>query len=125
MIKIKAKGFTLIEVLIALSIIAIALTALIRALGQDILTMQRIKDKTIGHWVQMQGVAMVQLGLLPLSTQREENERTLMFGQSWYWRVQSRPSPLPHVEQFTITISQNPAGPFHSPFTAFKYTGPS
>lgn len=38
-------GFTLIEVLLALSIIAIALTALLKAISQNVETTRRIKEK--------------------------------------------------------------------------------
>lgn len=39
------KGFTLIEVLLALAVVAIALTALLKATSQDVANTQRIKEK--------------------------------------------------------------------------------
>lgn len=38
-------GFTLIEVLLALSVIAIALTALLKAISQNVETTRRVKEK--------------------------------------------------------------------------------
>ncbi len=47
------KGFTLIEVLIALAIIAFGLIAVFGQLNQSALAAARLRDKTIAHWVAM------------------------------------------------------------------------
>lgn len=117
----KTKGFTLIEVLLALAIIAIALTALLKATSQDVANTQRIKESTISHWVAMQGVSMVQTGLLKVPPQREITQVTTMFGEKWFWRVSLKPSPIKQVDTITIKVSQNQSGPFLSPLTAFRY----
>ncbi|VEG90137.1 GspI family T2SS minor pseudopilin variant LspI [Legionella spiritensis] len=115
------QGFTLIEVLLALTIVAIALVALIKATSQDVANTHRIKEKTISHWIAMQGVAMVQLGLLEASPSKEITEVTTMFGQRWYWRVKISRIPVPSVQQIRITVSKRQAGPFIDPLLAFRY----
>lgn len=114
-------GFTLIEVLLALAVISIALTALLKSSAQNIVNTQRIKEKTISHWVAMQGVAMVQLGLLQVNTSQEVTQVTTMLGQRWYWRVRANSTPIKSMQQITITVSKNQAGPFGSPLVAFRY----
>lgn len=117
----KHKGFTLIEVLLALAVISIALTALIKATGNDVIYMQRIKDKSISHWVAMQAVSMVQLGLVEIKRQ-ETSQVTTMLGQRWYWHAKLTATPIRSVQQITITLSQNQSGPFGDPLIAFKYS---
>lgn len=117
----REKGFTLIEVLLALAIIAISLTALLKASAQNIRNTERIKDKTIGHWIAMQGMAAVQLGLVTASAQQETTEVTQILGQKWYWRIKRSASPFPHVEKITITLGKQQAGPFRDPLTGFRY----
>lgn len=46
----KARGFTLIEVLVALAILAIALAAAARASGMSISTSDRIKQRLLASW---------------------------------------------------------------------------
>jgi len=117
----KLHGFTLIEVLLALVIIAIALTALMKSTAQNVINTQRLKEKTISHWVATQGVAMIQLGLLPIPLNREISQVTKMAGQSWYWRVKLSNTPVKSVQQITITVSKQSSGPFINPFIAYKF----
>lgn len=116
----KLRGFTLIEVLLALAIIAIALTALIKASGQTVAGTSRIKDKSISHWVAMQGVAMIQLGLLNASNHQDVHEVTNMLGQRWYWRAQLQPTLVNHMQQINITVSKNQSGPYGDLLIAFR-----
>lgn len=115
------RGFTLIEVLLALSIIAIALTALLKATAQNVANTQRLQEKTISHLIAMQGVSMVQLGLLTVSPTQEATQITNMLGQRWYWRVKLNATAIHSVQQITITVSKNQAGPFTNPLIAFRY----
>ncbi len=115
----QSKGFTLIEVLLALLIIAIALTALIKASAQSIHATSRIKDKSISHWVAMQGVTMIQLGLLKVSLNQETSQMTTMLGQRWYWRAKIIATPLSHIQQINITVSKHATGPFGDLLIAF------
>ena len=115
-------GFTLIEVLIALVIISIALTALLKATGQNLNTAQRIQGKTISHWVAMQGVAMVQLNLLPIQLNQEITQATHLLNQHWYWRVRLKSTAINHMQQIDVRVSQNPQGPFTDQLIAFRYS---
>ncbi len=119
--KHKSKGFTLIEVLLALAIIAIALTALLKATAQNVSNTQRIKEKSISHWIAMQGVAMVQTDIVQVPANQEITKVTSMLGQRWYWRVKLSPTPIKSVQQITITLSKNQAGPFTDPLLAYRY----
>ncbi len=115
------QGFTLIEVLLALAVIAIALTALLRATGQNVAHTQRIKEKSISHWVAMQGVAAIQLGLVVVPPNQEITEVTTMLGQRWYWRAKLIQTPIKTAQQINITVSKNPAGPFTDLLIAYRY----
>ena len=114
-------GFTLIEVLLALAVIAIALTALLKATAQNIGNTHRIKEKSIGHWVAMQGVSMIQLNLVQVNTSQESTQVTTMLGQQWYWRAQISATPIKAIQQITILVSQRQSGPFREEIQAFKY----
>lgn len=119
--KARSEGFTLIEVLLAMAVIAIALTALLKATAQNVVNTQRIKDKVISHWIAMQGVAMVQLDVVEVRPNQEVTKITSLLGQRWYWRAKLSRTSIKALEQITITVSKNQAGPFQDPLIAFRY----
>ncbi|MFI4963127.1 MAG: GspI family T2SS minor pseudopilin variant LspI [Legionellales bacterium] len=120
-IKNKGSGFTLVEVLLALAVIAIALTALLKATSQNIDNTNRIKEKSISHWIAMQGVTMIQLNLVQVSQSQESTQLTKMLGQSWYWRAKISSTAIKTIQQLTISVSPNQNGPFREELIAFRF----
>jgi type II secretion system protein I len=115
------KGLTLIEVLIALLIISVSLTALISSANQNIANVSRIKDHEVNNIVAMQAVTMLQLNLIPLHKEHTINEITTVFGKKWYWQAKIAQEPVPRLEQILIYVSPNPSGPFVHPTIAYRY----
>lgn len=64
----KVHAFTLIEVLIALAILAIALVGGVIALGRSARNVTHLKEVTLAHFVALNVVARCQSGLLKLPT---------------------------------------------------------
>lgn len=118
---IKFQGFTLIEVLLALTVIAISLTALLKATAQNIENTGRIKEKSISHWVAMQGVAMIQLNLVQVNQSQESTQKTMMLDQAWYWRAKISSTPIKSMQKIVISTSLKPFGPFREELQAFRY----
>ena len=116
----RSVGFTLIEVLLALSVLAIALTALLKASAETVLGTQRLKEKTMSHLVAMQGISMIQLGLTRITLDQETTAQMTLFDQTWYWHAQVSKTPLEAVQKITITTSKSRAGPFKDPLIGFQ-----
>lgn len=114
-------GFTLIEVLLALAVVAIALTALLKASSQNVIHMNQIKEKSISHWVAMQGITAIQLGLIPIQPSQEISQVTTMLGQRWYWRAKLSATPIQSTQQITIVTSRKASGPFRDQIIAYRY----
>lgn len=82
------KGFTLIEVLIAVAILAIALMAVIRVTGVAIKNSEYLKQKTIAHWVAMDVMAQAEVGLIatPSAGGNQAGQAT-MLGLTYPWQM--------------------------------------
>jgi len=117
----KHLGFTLVEVLLSLAVIAIALTALLKATAQNIDNTHRIKQKTISHLVAMQGVSMIQLNLIQINQSQESTQATRMLGEKWFWRAKVSNTDIKKVQSIAISVSSKQNGPFSVELTAFRY----
>jgi general secretion pathway protein I len=118
---IKSRGFTLIEVLLALSVLAISLTALLKTTAQTINATNRIKEKSIKHWVEIQAITKIQLKAEQIHPNHATTKRTEAFGQTWYWRAKLKPTAIKHIQQITIDVSSSNRGPFTDPLVAFYH----
>lgn len=117
----KPSGFTLIEVLLALAVIAIAFAALYQSMLNNIQHTRSLKDKTMKHWVAMQGLTQLQLGLISLPIQQPVTKTLMLFNQKWYWQLTYHATPMSDVKLLTVKISTHRAGPFTDPLDAFYY----
>ena len=89
----KNHGFTLIEVLIALLIIAIALSAVLRAMTQSIRVTDKVKTVMAAHWIAMNTLSEIQLGMIDIPKANDPvRGKTKMFNQTWEWVARSQQS---------------------------------
>ncbi len=83
----RINGFTLIEVMVALTIIAIALASLIKASGNHTHSAGILKNKTLAHYVAINEI--VRLKLQPkwpdLGKTHKSSE---MAGVEWFWTLE-------------------------------------
>lgn len=78
-------GFTLVEVLVALAVLAIALAAVLRAMGQAIDVSMELRERTLALWVAEERATAHQMkrDFPALDT----TEGTMEFGgREWRWR---------------------------------------
>lgn len=99
------KGFTLIEVLIALAILSIALTAIIKATTQNIRDTHYIQTKTIANWVGMQVMNEALVGFVKLPEAPSHlDQETMMLGQNYEWQAELSETPNPHIKEIHVDV---------------------
>jgi len=100
-----SSGLTLIEVLVALAIIAIALTAIIKAASQNIRSTNYLQDKTIAMWVGQEVLNEARLGLLKLPESPgvlKKSNTTL--DQTWYWQASQKETPNKRIKRIVVRV---------------------
>ncbi|MES2218068.1 MAG: type II secretion system minor pseudopilin GspI [Pseudomonadota bacterium] len=106
----KTNGFTLIEILIALAILSISLTAIIKATSQNIKDTLYLQDKTIANWVAMNVMNEARLGFLKLPVEPGElNQDTKMLGEEWTSHAYYLSSRNPHIREIHVKVSKKSA----------------
>jgi general secretion pathway protein I len=100
----RAAGFTLIEVLVAVAIVAIALAAGSRAASSVIDTSQRLSDVTLGQWC-----ADNELTELRLQDQLPPVGLTAFdcteLGQEFKGSIKAQPTPNPSFRRIDVSVS--------------------
>ena len=82
----RSRGFTLLEVLVAMAILAITLGTIIKTVGSYASNASYLKQKTLAQWVAKNKAAEFHInGQLP-PTGHTEGE-VEMAGQNWSWEV--------------------------------------
>lgn len=103
---LKQAGLTLIEVLIALAIMGIALTAAIKATTQTTHSTAYLQDKIIATWVGENVLNEVATGVLKLSKEQQRTSfKTNMLGRDWYWRAAQEETANHRIEKISVSVS--------------------
>ena len=101
------RGFTLVEVMVALMVIAIALPALLKALYQQVDGTAYLRDKSIAQWVASNKLTenRIQLARNDVLYRGERNGVTEMAGRDWYWWTTSEPTEVEDFYRLEIVVS--------------------
>lgn len=103
----KSKAFTLLEVLIALVILAISLTALIKATSSNIEDLSQLRARSVAHFLANNTLTKVQIGLVTAPKSPFINELTeTAFKTTWKINISSDEPILPGVTPVMITVFQ-------------------
>jgi len=87
------RGFTLLEVLVALAILAIVMAAVNQALNSSVQALSHVQQQTYASQVAQNVMEKSRAGILRTSTGQET------FGpQEWYWRLEGHSQSLPGLD---------------------------
>lgn len=106
----RSGGFTLLEVVVALLVVALGLAAAVQLTtlaASNLVTLQR---KTLADWVAMNRLAALRTAAsLPAAGSRQGHED--MAGTRFYWREEVTGGPLPQVRAVSIAVGEHAGGP--------------
>lgn len=99
------KGFTLLEVLIALLVLGIALAALVRTGQVSAETVTQLEQKSAAYHVADQTL-MSLYQTNGLTTGMHQGEQ-LFNGQKWYWMAEVENTENPRIAKITLKVSDD------------------
>lgn len=99
----QAQGFTLVEVMVALFVVAVALPALMFQLGSQLSSTEVLRDKTLASWVAQDQLAIQRLQSAGNVTGELQGERVLA-GRAWLWLMSTEATPVPGMMRQTLSV---------------------
>jgi general secretion pathway protein I len=101
------RGFTLVEVMVALAVVAVALPALLVALSQQVDATAYLRDKSMAQLVAAN--KLVELRILARARQTllegRDSGVSEMAGRDWYWWIESKATDMPKFRRLQIDIA--------------------
>ena len=102
----KRAGFTLVEVMVALLIVALALPALLMRIGGMASAAAHSRDVAVAYWVaenKLQEIYLTQRlqGVVPRGRQADD---TRMAGAGWDWQTETEETELPGMLRLRVRV---------------------
>jgi general secretion pathway protein I len=100
---LRQTGFTLLEVLAALVIVALGMLGVIEAVSQTARNSAYVRDKTVAHWIAMNQLTRVRLE--PQAPKVDKSSDELEMGdRRWRWTMEVTQTPVESVRRIDIRV---------------------
>jgi general secretion pathway protein I len=113
-----------LEVLVALAVLAIAMSAIINAATQSIASTAYLRDQTFASWVALNQVNERLLDAEPWPDEGSRQGSAELANRSWRWQVRFAKTDDPDMRRMEVTVRAAENGPALSTLTAFRANPP-
>lgn len=107
-----AAGFTLVEVMVALAVVAVALPALLFTLDQQIDGTAYLRDRSLAQLVAANKLSELRLRAAASGSvlRGRESGEVELAGRTWYWLLQGSDTELPGLARVSVQVGLAPPG---------------
>ncbi len=102
----KHKGFTLVEVMVAVAVIALGLAAVIKTVTSTTNNTIYLRDKTLAYWVAQNQMAEMEITSAKPKNGFTDGEETLA-GLTWYWTRKVEGTEDPDTSRIEISVRKD------------------
>lgn len=104
-------GFSLLEVLVALAILAVAMGALVRTAGQEAASLAQVRERSQAQWIASNLIAEARLQPRPPASGSRDG-RLEFARREWHWRMDVAGTGVAGIRRIDISV-----GPADGPHT--------
>ncbi len=97
------RGFTLLEVLVALVVLAVALVALTRTASNETEAFDALRQRSLAGWVAANALTDLRLQPGLPATGRNDGSARLA-GRQWPWRMEVKATPSPGIRRLHVSV---------------------
>jgi len=103
----RGQGFTLVEVMVAMAVVAVALPALLFTLYQQLDGTEYLRNRSVASWVAANRLSELRLVVAKTGSipgERLSGEARLA-NQDWYWWIEQEATEIPGFVRVDISVS--------------------
>jgi general secretion pathway protein I len=101
---VKTRGFTLVEVLVALAIVAFGLAALATTTHQTVEASSYLREKTLAQWIALNRITEARLEGQPPADEDMSGELEYA-GQNWRWELKTIETPVEGIVRLEARVA--------------------
>ena len=116
-------GFTLIEVLIALAVVALALLALTRTAGLAVQDFDALRERTLAGWMAANVLTDTRIAAIPPPLGRSDG-RAELGGHTWRWTREVLATPNASIRRIEVQVFLGTADQPSASLTGFAGVAP-
>jgi general secretion pathway protein I len=109
-----SRGFTLVEVLVALTVVALGLTALMVAVSGTARTSGYLRDKTIAQWIALNRLTQVRLMVNKLGDNQDKGQIDFA-GRKWHYDTRYFNTQFQSMKRVEVRVYPGDAGTKSNP----------
>ena len=119
----RARGFTLVEILVALFVVGIGLAALIVSSGKSTREAAGLRDRTYASWVAQNVLTEIRIAPEALDTGTRRGEE-LLGGERWVWTAEISSAAVPQLRNIRIQVTREGTDGAIVTMSAFRLAQP-
>ena len=97
------RGFTLIEVLVALAIVTLGMAAVLATLTSSAQSVSYLRDKTFANWVALNQIALVRLSGQRPAPGKSDGDADFA-GRKWHWQQEVSATEVPGMVRLDVSV---------------------
>ena len=98
-----ARGFSLIEVLVALIVVSLGMLGVIQTVSQTAGNSTYMRDKMVAHWIAMNQLTQVRLQPNSPAVSKTSDEIE-MAGRKWRWTMEVKQTPVESIRRIDVSV---------------------
>lgn len=113
-------GFTLLEVLVALAVLAVAMGAILHAVTQSIGSVAALREQTFASWVALNKVHQFLLDVAVWPDEGSRKGTADLANRTWRWEARFSKTTDPDLRRLEVIVRATESGPVLNKLVAFQ-----